>query len=109
MNRTKQMDIVRKKNAELSKQLDDIKFQLEFNSQLNMNGYNKAKDLIVELESIKQDWLKSLNDLNNQKEKYSDLVNDLHEIKKIMISRKFKIPWYRKLINKLKRAINKSK
>ena len=102
MNKQKQIDLIRKKNAELSKQLDDMRFKLESNTQLNMEGYKKAKDLIVELEEIKQDWLSTLYDLNNQRERYSDLINDLQKIKNIMVSMNFKIPWYKKIINKLK-------
>lgn len=103
MNRQKQIDLIRKKNAELSKQLDDLRFKLESNTQLNIDGYNKAKDLIVELEEIKQSWLESIEDLNNQREKYSILINDLQKIKNIMVNRGFKIPWYRKIINAFKR------
>ena len=102
MGKEKQMDIVRKRNAELTKQLEDMKFKLEFNSQLNMNGYKQAKDLIGDLEKIKQDWLSAIEDLNNKREKYSNLIVDLQKIKNIMIHRGFKIPWYRKIINKLK-------
>lgn len=102
MDRAKQIDMVRKRNAELTKQLDDMRFKLEFNSQLNMNGYKKAKDLIVELEKIKQDWLIVLEDLNDKKTKYSCLINELQDMKKIMINMGFKIPWYKKIINKFK-------
>lgn len=102
MNKSKQTDMIRKRNVELSKQLKDMEFKLEFNSQLNMEGYKNAKDLIVELEKIKQEWMASLDDLNNKKKSCADLIADLQEIKKIMVSMGFKIPWYKKLINKIK-------
>lgn len=102
MNRQKQMDIIRKKNAELSKQLDDMRFKLEFDSQLNSEGYQRAKDLINDLEKIKQEWLLTLDDLNDKREKYSYLISDLQKIKNIMVGMGFKIPWYKKIINKLK-------
>lgn len=102
MNNVKQIDTIRKRNAELTKQLEDMKFQLEFNSQLNMNGYKYAKDLICDLEKIKQDWLSVVYDLNDQRSKYAILINDLQSIKNIMTSMGFKIPWYKRLINKLK-------
>lgn len=102
MNKVKQVDTIRKRNAELNKQLEDLKFKLEFNSQLNMNGYQHAKDLIEDLEKIKQDWISALVDLNNKKEQYVKLIDDLQKIKSIMIGMGFKVPWYKKIINKLK-------
>lgn len=109
MNKAKQMDRIRKRNAELSKQLDEMRFKLEFNSQLNMNGYQHAKDLIDDLEKIKQDWMFAVNDLNNKREEYADLITDLQKMKDIMVSMGFKIPWHKKIINKFKNAINMSK
>ena len=102
MDRSKQMETIRKRNAELTQKLKDAEFKLEFNSQLNMKGYQRAKDLIGELEQIKQDWIIALNDLNEKSEEYSNLISYLQEIKKIMINMGFKIPWYKKLINRLK-------
>lgn len=102
MNKVKQVDTIRKRNAELNKQLEDLKFKLEFNSQLNMNGYQHAKDLIEDLEKIKQDWISALVDLNNKKEQYVKLIDDLQKIKSIMIGMGFKVPWYKKIIIKLK-------
>ena len=102
MNNVKQADVIRKRNAELTKQLEDLKFQLEFNSQLNMKGYQNAKDLINDLEQIKRDWISALDDLNDKRMKYSELISDLQKIKNIMASNGFKIPWYKKIINRFK-------
>lgn len=102
MDRSKQIETIRKRNVELTQRLKDAEFKLEFNSQLNMEGYQRAKDLICELEKIKEDWTMALNDLNDKREKYSNLISDLQEMKKIMISMGFKIPWYKKLFNGLK-------
>lgn len=109
MNKSKQIDMIRKRNVELTEQLEDMRFQLEFNSQLNTKGYQQAKDLIYDLEKIKHEWLSALDDLNNKREKYSELIADLQNIKNIMTSRGFKIPWHKKIINKFKKAINRSK
>lgn len=102
VNRSKKIDAIRKRNAELTDQLDDLRFKLEFNSQLNMDGYKHAKDLINDLEKIKQDWMHALTCLNNEREKYSNLIADLQTIKNIMRNMGFSIPWYKRLINKLK-------
>ena len=105
MNNVKQIDAIRKRNAELTKQLEDMKFTLEFNSQLNMNGYQQAKDLINDLENIKQNWISALNDINDKRLQYSILIDDLQSIKNIMTSIGFKIPLHKKLINKLKKFL----
>ena len=102
MDRFKKINMIRKRNAELTKQLEDIRFKLEFDSQLNMEGYKRAKDLIEDLEKIKKDWLIALNDIDNKRMEYSYLINDLQSIKNIMINMGFKIPWYKKIINRLK-------
>ena len=91
MNKLKQSDMIRKRNIELTEQLNDMRFQLEFNSQLNADSYRRANDLIDELEEIKEKWLYTLNDLNNKREEYSKLIIDLQKIKNIMT-----------IINKLK-------
>jgi hypothetical protein len=110
MNKSKQVDVIRKHNAELSKrleelskQLDDMRFKLEFDSQLNKEGYQRARNLIDDLEKIKQEWLVALDDLNEKREKYSCLISDVEKMKKIMIGMGFNIPWYKKIIAKLKK------
>ena len=103
MNRQKQIGIIRERNAELTKQIDDMRFKLEFNSQLNIEGYKHAKDLIDDLEKIKQNWESTLNDLDKERIKYSKLNHDLQSMKNIMIKMGFKIPWYKKIINKINR------
>ena len=102
MNKAKQMELIRKRNKELTEQLDDMRFKLEFDSQLNSKGYQRAKDLIADLGKIKQDWLEALDDLNEKRTQYSFLIADLQSMKKVMCSMGFKIPWYKKVINKLK-------
>lgn len=103
MNNVKQLDMIRKRNSELTKQLDDMKFELEFNSQLNMKECQRAKDLINDLEKIKKDWMYAFEDLNDKRIKYSELISYLQEIKNIMTNMGFKVPWYKKIINKFKK------
>lgn len=102
MDKTKQIDAIRKRNAELNKQLDDMRFKLEFDKQLNSNGYQRAKELIEDLEKIKKDWLSALDDLNEKRTKYSLLITDLKTMKSIMKNMGVKIPLYKKIINRFK-------
>lgn len=104
MNKKKQMDVIRKRNAELNKELDDLKIELAMNTQLNMESYEQAKDLIACLEQIKADWLKSLEEIQNARVEYSFLIDELKNIKKIMTGMGFKIPFHKKILFKITRA-----
>ena len=97
MDRKKQIELVRKRNAELTKQIDDLKFKLEFDNQLNMEGYKRAKDLILDLENIKSEWINVVNNLKEKDIEYSYLISELKEIRNIMRNMGFKIPWYKKI------------
>lgn len=98
MNKRKQMELIRKRNMELTKQIDDLKFKIEFDTQLNMEGYKRAKDLISDLENIKADWLKVINDLKDKDVEYSYLISELKMIRDIMKNMGFKIPLYKKIL-----------
>lgn len=106
MDKMKQIDLIRKRNKELSKQLNDLKFKLEFDSQFNAEGYKQAKDLIQDLEKIKSEWLQALNDLQNAKLKYSFLIKNLQEIKKLMGDIGYKIPLRKRIIMKFKNCLD---
>lgn len=97
MNKKKQIDLIRKRNIELSKQINDMKFKLEFDSQLNMEGYKRAKDLISDLEHIKSEWIEIIEDLRKKDIEYSYLISELKQIKNIMTDMGFKIPVYKKI------------
>lgn len=94
MNRRKQAENIRKRNAELNQQLDELRQRLKDKPQTDK--------LIFELEQIKDEWLNALQDLNDKREKYDSLISDMMEIKKIMKATgyKIKIPWYRKFKRK---------
>ena len=94
---------IRKRNADLAKKLDDMKFKLEYNKTLNQESYKKAKALIEELESIKIEWRTKLDDLIDKQEKYQVLINDLQELRDEMASKLSKRPkqsWYKRLFKK---------
>ena len=76
MNRKKQTDILRKRTAELAAQNDKLNTQLnELRSKLDAQP--ESKKLIEELEGIKTDWLRALQDLNDKRERYANLIADL--------------------------------
>lgn len=94
----KQAELVRKRNAELSKQIDELKEKIKLDSQLNSESHKRVEDLISDLEDIKSKWLNSIEKLEKKSYEYSILISELKEIKKIMTSMGFKIPWHKKIL-----------
>lgn len=103
MNTSKQIDIIRKRNVDLSQKLEDLQFKLDYQSQLNTGSYQTAKELITELINIKDEWNKSLKILQDRDAEYQRLINDLKKLRKIMISNGIKIPWYKRIFYKIKK------
>ena len=86
MDRSKQIDVMRQRNINLSEQIKDLHLKLEYNKQLNSEGYQTAKDLIADLENIKENWLETLNRLYNIESEYQGLISDMKKIKESMLS-----------------------
>lgn len=90
MNKSKQLDLSRKRNEQLSRQLETIKTEWELDRMLHQNGYEHAKELISELEKIKTDWLQALEDIQKKREEYQQLIADVKALRKGMGSKKRK-------------------
>ena len=88
MNKSKQLDLSRKRNEQLSRQLETIKTEWELDRLLHQNSYEHAKELISELEKIKTDWLRALEDLQKKREEYDLLIADVKAMRKGMGSKK---------------------
>ena len=86
MDREKQINMMRKRNIDLSEQIKDLELKLEYNKQLNSEGYQTAKELIKELENIKENWLETLNRLYDIESEYQGMISDMKEIKETMLS-----------------------
>lgn len=79
MNSTKTIDLLRKRNAQIQEELDKLK---EMNAKYQNNDEEKkVTDLIADLEKIKEDWLDALERLNEQRDEYTVLVEELKQIR----------------------------
>ena len=76
----KQMDLIRQRNSELASKLDDLKIQAEFDKEINTENYQCVKDLVSDLEKIKIEWTKALDDLHKQQARYSYILSDLQNL-----------------------------
>lgn len=99
MNKDKKIDLMKKRNKSLTEQVETLQFELDYNTSLNNEGFQRAKDLIVELEQLKARWEESIAELDKCRDEYESLIFELREMKKIMKKAGFKIPWYKKIKN----------
>lgn len=93
-------EITRKRNLELSKELDEVRFQLAMQKDLNSESMKRAKELITELEAIKLTWLKSLKEVDEQKEQYKRLINELKDLRNNIKGRNAITRWFYKIRRK---------
>ena len=84
MDNNKQIENIRKRNMELNKQIDDLKYMLEYHKELNTESYQAAKDLIAELENIRKEWLDTLQRLHDKEIEYQSLVSDIMKVRDIL-------------------------
>ena len=90
----KQEDVLRKRNIELLKELDEAKSQLAMEKDLNSESTKKAQDLIVELEMIKSTWLKALDEVDEQRKLYKKLIEEVKEFKNSVKGRNAIERWF---------------
>lgn len=91
MDKDKQIELLRKRNIDLSKQLDNLK---------KNDDADNYKQLISQLEDIKTEWTNSLNKLKEYENEYSELISELRIARKEIKSLLNKKPWYMKIKHK---------
>lgn len=74
-------DIIRQRNIELSQEIEELKSQIDVIIGVNADSVSRANELIMELEEIKRDWLKALEDVCKQRDKYDELIKEMKEFK----------------------------
>lgn len=92
MSTTKSMDILRRRNAQLSEQLkqtENLQKSYEQIKHLNQEyekhdpdyGDRRVSELIAELEDIKQEWTEALEELNRKRDEYKELIQDMKMVR----------------------------
>lgn len=102
MDKQKQIELIRKRNYSLSEELENLKLKMDFDKELNGQGYEDVKSLVSDLENIKTEWEQSLSELKVSQAKYDCLVSDLRTIRNEML-KGIKMAWYKKLLFKFKK------
>lgn len=89
---TKSMDILRRRNAQLSEQLkqtENLQKSYEQIKHLNQEyekhdpdyGDRRVSELIAELEDIKKEWTKALEELKRERDEYKELIQDMKMVR----------------------------
>ncbi len=81
MDRNKQTEIIRKRNAQLNKQLEELKLAFAYDKTLNREGYKHARNLIAEIEKLKNDWEDALARIRKSQEEYQMLMGNLRKFR----------------------------
>ena len=81
MNSTKTIDLLRKRNTQLQEELDRLK-ELHLKQESNDPENKKVSELITDLENIRTEWMNILEELNQDREEYIALIDDLRTVRK---------------------------
>lgn len=88
----KSMDILRRRNAQLSeqiKQLEELQNNYKQINHLNKEyekhdpdyGDRRVSELIADLEEIKKEWLDLLDELKRERDEYKGLIEDMRMVR----------------------------
>lgn len=81
MKETKTIELLRKRNTQLQEELDRLK-ELHLKQESNAPESKKVSELITDLENIRTEWMNILEELNQDREEYIALIDDLRTVRK---------------------------
>lgn len=88
MNDIDRVELLRKRNQELNKELDAAVKKIKDSEQENSKKQAEVKVLIEDLESIKTEWIATLKELKQYRDEYAVLITELKEMKSILMEGK---------------------
>lgn len=103
MNDRKRIELLRKKNKQLTEELEGLRFAIKHKPDIN--NANDVDALVVELESIKDEWLTSLEELKKKNKESDNLITELKMVREQMSLAGFRLPYHKKIILRLKKFI----
>ena len=78
----KLIDELTAQNELLKQRNEDLQNELDFEKEIPKEGYEKAKNLIIDLEQYKVEYEKSIADLKESKESYEAARQEFYILKK---------------------------
>lgn len=78
-------------NSELRAKNNELQFNIDKLKELDSEGYKRAKELIKEIEVLKDELKKEVQNLRDKQNEYQILIDDVKTIRKSL--KKIK-PWF---------------
>lgn len=101
MNTVKRIENMRERNLKLDKEVKDLRNALELLK--NESAELDKEKLLKDLESIKEEWNQSLQNLKKYELDYSSLILELKDMTKGMRDFGVRFPWYKRLFFKIRK------
>lgn len=105
MNQDKKIDIIKRKNERLQKQLDECSLMLEIEKQENRMDEAKVVAFMNEFSILQKEYEDAVTDLRKCQAEYQEVINELQEMKYDLIESGIRPPFYIRFYYKLKRLI----
>ena len=105
MNQDKKIDIIKRKNERLQKQLDECNLMLELEQQENRMDEVKVAAFLNEFSELQKEYEDAITELRKCQVEYQEVINELQEMKCDLIEAGIRPPFYIRFYYKLKRLI----
>lgn len=101
MNQAAQIEKLQKRNSFLEWRLIVLSKEAAKHHSITEEALadelKRAQAMTVELNGLKDEWNRALDDIRKQQKEYEKLNNELKVIKQMYESAGYKIPWYKKI------------
>lgn len=91
---SKKEDLTRRRNAELSAELERVKAEYAVLQNADSSTRDRMNELIADLEAIKEVWLQALDEVQSQRDEYAALLDEMREFKKTVKGRNAIERWF---------------
>lgn len=91
MEKSQEINLARKRNAELSRENEALKFDIEKNKALNQETADKAKALIRDFEAMNAQWQQAISELHKKRGEYQELIEECKDMKRTISELKAQI------------------
>lgn len=75
------IEILRKRNSNLQAEIEKLKEQLE----IEKKNSEKISNTLCDLENLRNEWEKELKAIKEQREQYTELIDNLQSLQKVKL------------------------
>lgn len=106
MNQDKKVEIIKRKNERLKKQVDDYKLRLELEQHENRLDAAKVEAFMDAFTVLQSEYCDIITELRRCREEYLKLINELSDMKYDLKEIGIKPPIYIRIYYKLKKHLH---